>query len=99
VVPADRLADLVRQIYGLFELSKGPNWLAYRLQDESSIMSDTIVQMERLVRASAELLLLREWSITITDIDEKKAMYGFVCGLLSPLTYRSLRMVGGLEPD
>lgn len=96
--PAERLVSMVREIYSFFEAAMGHNWLAYRLQDESPVMAETILQMESFVQAATEMLL-REWSLEHQESNQHAELYGFVSGLLSPLTYRSLRMLGRLQPD
>jgi hypothetical protein len=81
--PADRLHSIVRQIYGLLEMAMGQNWLAYRLQDESPVMSSTVIQMESFIRAAVDLLLC-EGSTADSETDQDTEMHGFICGLLSP---------------
>lgn len=94
--PAERLRQVVTQVYALHEAALGPSWLAFRLQGESPAMAQNVTMAEGLVAAAAELLLL-DWQPGPGE--ERDAVAGFARSLLHPLTYRALRLAGGLAPE
>lgn len=85
--PSERLRQVVAQLYALHEAALGQTWLAFRMEDESSVMRQTVAGVTGFVRQAAGLLFSGGPS------------YGFACAMLSPLTYRALRLDGGLSPE
>lgn len=96
--PADRLAAIVGQIYDLLETAMGPSWLAYRLEGESPVMASTVAQVEGFIRSAVDVLL-HDWKPDDSGNARENDLSGFVRGMLSPLTYRSLRLFGGLQKE
>lgn len=96
--PADRLAAIVRQIYDMLETALGPSWLAYRLEAESPVMASTVAQVEGFIRTAVDVLL-HDWKPDNSENIQEGDLSGFVRGMLSPLTYRSLRVFGGLQKE
>jgi|SRR5581483_6635434 len=95
--PAERLFEIVRQVYAFHEIKLGYNWMAYKLEDESPVLGELLAALDLLVGRAVDALL-QEWktNVPLTDVE---AMRGFACGLLSPLTFRALRLKGGLNLD
>jgi AcrR family transcriptional regulator len=97
VDPVERISATVRRLYALFEVRLGLTWTAYRLAAESPALAAVLDRNGALVRAIAEMLV--NGSGTAVPEDRRVAVTGFVNGLLSPLTFRALRLEGGLELD
>ncbi|HEY8655864.1 MAG TPA: hypothetical protein VIN34_03910, partial [Candidatus Limnocylindria bacterium] len=95
--PAARISATVRRLYGLFEPRLGNTWTAYRLAGESAALAGVLERYWGLVRTIAEMLV--SGSAVAVPEDRRVAVTGFVHGLLSPLTYRALRLEGGLDLD
>ena len=94
--PGERIVEIVRQLYKAHEIFFGYSWTSYKLEDESETLARLIAQVDGLIGAAVDVML-REWG-TERPPAEVEAMGGFARGLLSPLTYRALRLKGGLEP-
>ena len=95
--PAARISATVRRLYGLFEPRLGNTWTAYRLAGESAALAGVLERYWGLVRTIAEMLV--SGSAVAVPEDRRVAVLGFIHGLLSPLTYRALRLEGGLDLD
>lgn len=95
--PGERLLRVTSQVYAFHEMAFGPSWLAHRLQEESPAMAQVVAATESFVRAAAEVAF-RDWNGG-TSAADREAAIGFARGLLSPLTYRALRLTGGLDPQ
>ncbi len=95
--PAQRLAQMVRTIYGLHEAKMGFTWTSYRVGEDSAVLSALRQSVGRLIDRAVEALL-REWVRGVAPA-KAEAARGFARGLLSPLSYRALRLEGGLTPD
>ncbi len=95
--PAQRLERTVRTIYGLHEAKLGFTWTSYRLGDQSAVLSSLMRRVGALLDRAVQSLL-REWALNASPA-EFEAGRGFARGLLSPLTYRALRLEGGLTTD
>lgn len=93
--PAERIAQAVRQVYTLHETAFGHAWTGYKLEDESPVMAQAMANFEGIMDELAEPLL-DDWHSEAVD---KEAMTGFVRAMLNPLTYRALRLKGGLDFD
>ena len=92
--PRERLAETVRQGYALHESLFGQVWGAFKLEDESPVLAGTLREVEGAVHALAETAVA-----AFPDCgDEAAELRGLVAGMLSPLTYRGLRVHGGLSP-
>ncbi len=92
---SERLVQVVREAYRLNEESFGHTWTGYRLEDESPTLAEALAGYEGLVGGLADVLL-HDWHSGISDRD---TMTRFVRALLSPLTYRALRLKNGLSID
>ncbi len=92
--PAERLVETVRQMYAFYEVKMGVHWASYQLKDESPVLAEVITGLNAVSKQAAEVLI-REWK-TNASPTETQRMSGFVCGLLSPLAYRALRLTGQL---
>ena len=94
--PRDRMVNVVEEIYGFIEMTMGFIWLGYQLQDESDVMKKTIAELESYCHGAAAVVLKDH---PFDRERKRKESLGLVTGLLSPLTYRSLRLIGGLKPE
>lgn len=91
----DRLATAVHQAYAFHESLLGQVWGAFKLEDESPVLASTLRQVEGAGEALAETVVTA-WP----DLGDRAGrLRGLVTGMLSPLTYRGLRVHGGLSPD
>lgn len=87
--PAERTREAVRQVYTLHEALAGQVWGAFKLEDESPAMAGSLLQLDQLVGAVTQLLAAPE--------SDDGGQPGFIAGMLSPLTFRALRVTGGLS--
>ncbi len=92
--PAERLNEIVRQIYVFYEAKLGVTWTSYKLEDESPILAEFLAGIDTMVSQATEVII-RDWKINASPT-ETQTMSGLVRGLLSPLTYRALRLKGQL---
>lgn len=91
----ERLVQVVREAYRINEESFGQLWTGYKLEDESPTLAKAIAGQEGLIGGLVDVLL-HDWHGGISDGD---TMTRFVRALLSPLTYRALRLKNGLSMD
>lgn len=89
---SERVNVCVEKIYAFFEISLGLTWLAFRLQNDSSVMKQIILQIEQYLDGAIQTLLA-DWHPADPAIGK------FIRSILHPLYYRTLRLHGGLEPD
>jgi AcrR family transcriptional regulator len=85
----------IRQTYAFHESLFGQVWEAFKLEDQSPALARTVQRIEGLVDTIADLVV-DSWR---TEPEQRAEVKGLVVALLSPLTYRALRLHGGLTPD
>lgn len=95
--PTQRLSETVRQVYQLHEARLGQSWNAYCHQTESTALAQALAGIHGFVGQIVDMLL--RTTAGAMNARERVAAGGFARGLLSPLGYRSLRVIGGLDPD
>lgn len=91
----ERTERAVREVYSLHESLLGQTWVAFQLEQESPVMAATLRQIEDVVSDVAEAVL-EAWP---ADEASRASLRGQIAALLSPLTYRALRLHGGLSPS
>lgn len=91
--PAERLLHGVTELFAGVEFSLGQMWVAYRLQDESPVMAQMVQGVEQFLQAAAAILC------TGVDAARGPEAAGYVSGPIHPLTYRILRLSGGLSQE
>lgn len=91
-----RLVEIVRQAYDYYKSAFGQTWLAYQLQGESTVMAHTVAAVEGFSQVAVDVMT-HDWSEAAGSAREGTIRYAR--GLLSALTYRSLRSCGGLSHD
>jgi len=94
--PIARLRQTVRQVYQLHEARLGQSWNAYRHQSESPALAQALAGLHGFVSQVVEMLIREAKPV---DPMEREANAAFARGLLSPLGYRTLRVIGGLSPE
>lgn len=92
--PGARLVELVRQVYVLHEATFGVTWTAFHLEQESPAMAQARARSDAFIAAAVTLLVPDQAGPSSSVAQEMAA--GFARGLLNPLTYRALRLKGGL---
>lgn len=92
----ERLAEMVRQVYNLHGKALGHAWLAYQMQSESPVMARTVAKVEGFVSIAVDVML-HDWSGATGSLREE--LFGYARGLLSPLTYRAMRLPGSLSHE
>ncbi len=92
--PADRARETVSQVHATLETLLGHVWAAFKLEDESPSLAAVLQQIDGVVAAGTDLVLAG-WP---PRAGSDTAFRGFVRGMLSPLTYRALRVQAGLSP-
>ncbi len=95
--PAERLRQMVRTLYGVHEAKLGYTWTSYRLAGDSAVLSALLRSVGSLIDRAADAIL-REWVVRVPPAEAQSGR-GFTRSLLSPLTYRAMRLEGGLSPD
>lgn len=91
--PGERLARVVAELYAGMEASFGQAWTAYRLAEESPVMAGMVRGIESFCREAARVVVGE-----LVPAERVAPTIAFVAGMLSPLTYRSLRLVSGCSP-
>lgn len=91
----DRTRETVRQVYALHEALLGQAWVGFKLEDESPAMANVLRQIAGVVGAASEIVA-GAWP---ARAGSGNTFRGFVSGMLSPLTYRALRVQSGLSPE
>jgi AcrR family transcriptional regulator len=92
--PVDRTRAAVADLHRFYEALLGQMWSAYRLAGESPTLARLGRQRQDLV-ATLTGLILAAWPEGI----DPTATRGAIVGLLSPLTYRAMRVEAGLSPE
>lgn len=91
--PIERVEFAVRQVYSLHESLFGQVWTAFQHELESTAFATTLSQIEdQVARVTDELLAA--WPAS-----GEGRLRGLIAGMFSPLTYRGLRLHGGLSPS
>lgn len=89
-----RIGQILSDLFGGYETAFGNLWLAYRLAGESSVMAQMVLAVEQLCHAAAELIV-GDW----VPAERRSEGVALVAGLLSPLSYRSLRLISRFSPE
>jgi AcrR family transcriptional regulator len=84
--PGERLRRVVHEVFSLHEQTIGHHWTGYKLEDESPVMAQTMLEVEAVVATLASVLPY-ENAVDAPDIAER-----FVRAALNPLSYRALRV-------
>jgi AcrR family transcriptional regulator len=90
----EKVEAIVRDFYSFHEETMELVWLSYRLAEQSTVMRNSCLQNEALIKAAVEVML--QDTGNINNIYE---VQGFIRGILHPLFYRTLRTVSGLEKE
>jgi AcrR family transcriptional regulator len=91
---ADELTlTAVTEVYALHEQLLGQIWTAFKYEHESPATAASIKQVDELDARVADIIL----SAWFEGGDVVSEARGFVLGILSPLSYRALRVHGGLS--
>lgn len=94
--PGERLAETVRQVYAFHSTAFGHTWLAYQMQGESPVMARMVAHVEGFIRIAVDTML-HDWSGATGSLRDQ--LFGHARGLLSPLTYRAMRLTGALRHE
>ena len=89
--PGERLRAVVWQVFSLHEQSIGHSWTGYKLEDESPVMAQAMLNVEGVVAMFAEVLPYENAA------DDRDIVERFVRAALNPLSYRALRVKNGLS--
>ncbi len=93
----ERLLRAVVRLCAIYEEQMGAVWTSYRLRDESEAIGELVAREERLMLQIAESLA-REWSESQPKV-HAVALTGYVATLLHPMTYRAMRLFGGISEE
>jgi AcrR family transcriptional regulator len=91
---SDRTREAVRQVYQLHEALLGQVWMGFKLADDSPSLAAVLEQLDGMVGAAAQIVS----AASPGDTYGGDVFRGFVRGMLSPLTYRALRVHANLSP-
>ena len=91
----DRTRETVKQVYSLHEALLGQAWVGFKLEDESPSMANVLRQIEGVVGAASDVIAAA-WPGRAAG---GPAFRGLISGMLSPLTYRALRVQSGLSTE
>lgn len=83
----ERVNQLVWQLFQIHEEMFGVNWTGYKLEDESPTLAKTMQGYEEFIGKMVDTL----------PLDDNDTLKPFVKAILSPLTYRALRLKNGLD--
>jgi AcrR family transcriptional regulator len=88
-IPDDkqRIEAVVAEVFRLHEVSLGPIWTGFKLEDESPVLANAIAEQEQYVADMVDVL----------PLEADSTLRPFVTALLNPLTYRALRVRNGLD--
>lgn len=89
--PAGRTRQAVHEAYSFHEALLGQTWSAFKYEHESPALANALVQMENLISLIAEAVL-EVWP------SADHTSRGLLLAMLGPLSYRALRVDGGLTP-
>jgi AcrR family transcriptional regulator len=90
----EKVAVIVSDFYSFHEETMELVWLSYRLAEQSTVMRNSGLQNEALIKAAVQVIL--QDRNNLNDIDQ---IQGFIRGILHPLFYRTLRKVSGLKKE
>lgn len=82
-----RIDEVVAQAFRLHEETSGVTWTGYKLEDESAMLAKAVREYEVFISQMVD-------TFGLDDADTRKP---FVKAMLSPLTYRALRLKNGLD--
>jgi AcrR family transcriptional regulator len=85
----ERLYTVVRNLYTIHEKTFGQMWLGHKIEAESPIIAGVLAEQEAYIRSLVDAML--------HDVPEDNTVAGFARAMLSLLTYRALRLTGGLS--
>ena len=89
----ERIQQLVEAVYTLHEETFGTAWTGYKLEDESPVMAQAMIDYENFIGVLVESLL-HDWE---GKSGTPSSLSSFIRGLLNPLTYRAIRLKNGLN--
>jgi AcrR family transcriptional regulator len=84
---ARRIQHVVAEVFRLHEESLGVTWTGYKLEDESPVLAKAMADQEDFVSRMVDTL----------QIEDDNSLRPFAQALLSPLTYRALRVRNELD--
>lgn len=93
--PRELLFEVVRQTFGFHESLFAQLWFGFKLEDESAALAGMLREIKGVVAAMTDIAV----SAWPNRGDEPSETRGMVSGMLSPLTYRGLRLHGPLSPE
>ena len=88
--PAERLRQVVHEIFRLHEEIAGQSWTGYRLEDESPVLAQAMADYEETIVTLIEVLSFENAT------DDRDIMMRLARAMLHPLTYRALRVKNGV---
>ena len=91
--PGERLRRVIQEIYQLHEVSFGQSWTGYKLEDDSPVLAQAMLDYEALTNTLADSLPYDQ------ALGESDTARRFIHAALSPLTYRALRLKNGLSQE
>ncbi len=89
-----RIERAVREVYSFHESLLGQTWMSYLHEYESPALSATLKQLQGLIGQVINAALDPNGHGTAAEDDRRPLLLA----MLSPLTYRALRVHGGLSP-
>jgi hypothetical protein len=81
----------VSNIYTIHEKTFGQMWLGHKIEAESPTVSRVLAEQDMYIGSLVDAMR--------HDLPDDNAVTGFARALLSLLTYRALRLKGGLDYD
>lgn len=93
--PTQRTELAIRQVFSMHESLLGQMWVACQMENESPTMASVLEQYQNLI-AQVAAVVLDGWPIADANQDLAR---GQTIAMLSPLTYRALRLQGALSPE
>lgn len=86
---AERVRQVVAEVFRLHEQIFGVSWTGYKLEDESPVLARATAEQEAFVNGMVDAL----------QMDDADSLRLFAQALLNPLTYRALRLRNGMDYD
>ncbi|MFZ5816861.1 MAG: TetR/AcrR family transcriptional regulator [Bacillota bacterium] len=90
----ERVERVLADILSIYEVGFGQIWVAYRLAEESRVMEGMLQTIHGVCHTAAQVI-----AGDSIPPERRAERIAVIAGLLSPLTYRSLRLVSGLSPE
>ncbi|WP_274365285.1 TetR/AcrR family transcriptional regulator [Paenibacillus thermotolerans] len=91
---AQKVRAIVTDFYNFYENTMELLWLSIRLADQSTVMRNSALQAEAIVKAAVQVMLQdQEW----IEESRKAEIFGYTQSLLHPLFYRTLKTFGHLS--